>query len=53
MGLFFSQFGKVADVLAVKYKTGIVTGNIEILITVDRKHFINILNVLIYVVLEW
>lgn len=39
LGYFFSQFGKVAGVSAVKGKTGIATGDVDIYVTVDRKNF--------------
>lgn len=44
---FFSQFGKAAEVSAIKRKTVINSGGREILVTVDRKKFVDIPNVLI------
>lgn len=38
LGFSFSKFEDVADVPTVKGKTGIVTGDIEILITVNRRN---------------
>lgn len=58
LGFFFFQFGEVVNVSVVKGKSGIATGDIKILVTVDRKYVINIPNVLIcggrpiYVVIE-
>lgn len=58
MVFFFSKFEKVADVSTVKNKTGIITGDIEVMLTVDRKKFMQIPNILtsgschIYMVIE-
>lgn len=46
LSFFFSKFGEVAEFSAVKGKTGIATGDIEILITVNRRNFMDIPNVL-------
>lgn len=39
LGFCFSKFEEVADVPTVKGKTGIVTGDIEILNTINRRNF--------------
>lgn len=43
--LFLSQFGDVSNVALIKRKTGIATGDVEVMITVNRKNFISISNV--------
>lgn len=45
LDFFFTQFEEVAG---VKGKTGIATGDTEILLTVDRKKFTNIPNMFIW-----
>lgn len=58
LGYFFSQLGEVAEVSAVKGKNSIATGDVDIFVTVDRKNFSDIPNILIcggqpiYVVVE-
>lgn len=55
MFVFFSQFGEVSP---IKCKAGIVTGDVEIVITLNRKQFLEIPNTLacggrmIYVIVE-
>lgn len=37
LGFFFSKFEEVAEVMAVKSKTDIATGDVKIMLTVTRK----------------
>lgn len=58
MGFFFSKFGEVHGISTVKSKAEITTSDVEIMVTVNRKNFMDIPNVLIcggrkiYVVVE-
>lgn len=58
MGFFFSRCGVVSDVSIVNSKAGIATSNVEVSLTVIRKNFMAIPNILtcrsrpIYVVVE-
>ncbi|CAE1242006.1 unnamed protein product [Acanthosepion pharaonis] len=48
LGFFFSKFGEVASVSAVKSKAGIATEDVEVIVTVTRKNFVAIPNVLTF-----
>lgn len=44
--LFFTRFGEVNEVKVLRSKARIATGDMEISVTVDRKHFNGIPNIL-------
>lgn len=46
VGFFYSKFGEVADMSTVKRKARIATGDVEVMLTVNRKHFMEITNIL-------
>lgn len=46
MGPFFTQYGQVEDVSAIISKTGIATGDIVLQVTMNRKSFSEIPNIL-------
>lgn len=46
MGFFFSKFGEVADVSAGNSKAAIAMGDVEVRLTVNRKKFMKIANIL-------
>lgn len=47
LGHFFAKFGEFADVSSIRSKTGIATGDVEIMVTLTGKVFIEIPSVLI------
>lgn len=58
LGFFFFQFGAISEISPIRSKAGIATGDGEILLTLNRKQFMEIPNTLmceerlIYVVVE-
>lgn len=46
MGVFFAKFIEVAGVSSVKSKAGVATGDFEVMITLTRRIFMNIPNVM-------
>lgn len=47
LGFFFATFGEVSIVSPIKSKVGIATGDVEIVVAVTRKNFIDIPNIMI------
>lgn len=47
MGTFFTKFGEVNKVKALMRKAGIETGDMEVHITLNRKQFLEIPNILV------
>lgn len=46
-GFFFAKFREVVDISSVKSKVGIATGDFEVTVTLTKKNFMDIPNVLI------